>query len=155
MDNLTSATQLNQPGSAHRVTALTEIYALLNHYSYLARDHLDWDKLGETFCSDAKVHLANGKIIPHSEMRTLVPPDKQPTYMRHHITAIDVHFTNDQEAVVNTQWFASTGLSSRDHWGEWEDTLTLDNSGAWLISEKKIKFEGMDPNGVAATMASK
>lgn len=154
MEKSLPTTQLNQPGSARRVAALIEIHALLNHYAYLARDHLDWNKLGETFFSDAKVHLANGRIIPHSEMKNLISADKQPGYMRHHITAVDVHFSSDEEALVNTQWIASTGLSSRDHWGEWEDTLKLSDDGIWLISQKKITFEGMDPNGVAASMAS-
>ena len=152
MANSTADGQQNDHGRTRNSNPLIDIFALLNRYAYTARDHLDWDKLGEFFHPTAKVQLGNGKVIPHAEMRKLVPADP-PKYLRHHITAIDVNFKSEREAVANVQWFATTDLSPRDHWGEWHDTVSVDVDGAWVIMHKVIEFEGMDPNGVAASMA--
>lgn len=143
-------TNFSPASSPDQVVALAQVQALVHRYAYLARNNLKWEDFSQTFRSDARFHLANGKTISKSEWQQILQGE-QADYIRHHITTVDVTFKSDTSAVANAQFFALTNWSSCDHWGEWQTVVSRNSDGKWLISEMNMVVDGVDPKGWAAT----
>ena len=77
----------------------------------------------------------------------------EPTFIRHHITSIDIQFVNETEVHAESYYFAVTHMSSFDHWGYWKDVVTRDGpEGEWLIADRTVGVDGGDPKGWFKTM---
>ena len=132
-----------------RTIASAQIQNTVQRYAFLARNDLDWVEFSKTLLPEAKIHLANEKTLSLSEWQTILQGE-QAKYIRHHLTTMDIQFTSDMEALATAQFFTITDWSHCDHWGEWKFLVTSDGTGAWLIKEKTIILDGVDPAGWAA-----
>ncbi|KAJ0108505.1 hypothetical protein J7T55_002109 [Diaporthe amygdali] len=143
-------TALNQPGSIKRTVALSEIQVILNTYCTLARGNSDWDQIAKLFTADAKFRFGpGGAISVHPSQISAVAGEGEAAYIRHHLTSWRATFVSDNEAHVDSQFFAitdQTPLGVLDHWGRWEDIFVREGD-AWLIKNRLVIGEGAHPDG--------
>lgn len=137
---------LNKPGSIERVIAITEIERILNKYCIMARENAPFSEMANLFHSNGIFRLPNGAGVPPQEMGTVVQ-GKPPTFIRHHLTSVDIEFLNETEAKTKSLFFAMTDISTIDHWGYWQDVFRRTEDGQWLIEVREIVVEGQDANG--------
>lgn len=142
-------TDLNRPGSIERTIALTEIYSILNRYAVMAKEQANFDKIALLFRPDGFFRMPNGTVLKPANLVEVTQGDEA-KYIRHNITGIDVHFKSETEAHTRAQFLASTHMSVTDHWGSWNDILTRDEDGRWLIYDRNIEVDGFDPKGWCA-----
>ncbi|KAJ5759486.1 hypothetical protein N7520_006642 [Penicillium odoratum] len=137
---------LNKPGSIERVTAITEIERILHKYCIMARENAPFSEMAKLFHSNGIFRLPNGAGVPVQEMGTVVQ-GKPPAFIRHHLTSVDIEFSNETEAKTKSLFFAMTTTSTIDHWGYWQDVFSRTEDGQWLIEVREIVVEGQDANG--------
>ncbi|KIV78523.1 hypothetical protein PV11_10232 [Exophiala sideris] len=134
------------PGSSARFIAKSEIETLFHRYAVLAKETASAEKMSQLFTQDAAFRLPNGVTVQPAELLQVVQGNN-PKFIRHHITSIDINFVSPSRANAESYFFAVTHLSSFDHWGHWEDIVTREADGTWLISDRTIVVEGTDPKG--------
>ncbi|KAJ5563960.1 hypothetical protein N7513_000202 [Penicillium frequentans] len=137
---------LNKPGSIERVIAITEIERILNKYCIMARENAAFSEMANLFHSNGIFRLPNGAEVPPSEMGTVVQ-GKPPSFIRHHLTSVDIEFSSETEAKTKSLFFAMTGTSTIDHWGYWQDVFRRTEDGKWLVEVREIVVEGQDAKG--------
>jgi SnoaL-like domain len=79
-----------------------------------------------------------------------LPPGKRPS-IRHFTSNPTIDFESETRARVRTyyQVLSSFGL---DHWGRYLDVFEVVD-GEWLITERNVTTEGVDPEGWAAVIS--
>lgn len=137
---------LNKPGSIERIIAITEIQHILHRYCILARENAPFHEMKQLFRPNGVFRLPDGTAVSPENMGQVVQ-GAPPTFIRHHITSIDINFTGPTRATSKSLFFAMTGSPVTDHWGYWQDEFELDEGGAWLLAERSIVVEGQEPNG--------
>ncbi|KAJ5693113.1 hypothetical protein N7462_002536 [Penicillium macrosclerotiorum] len=137
---------LNEPGSIERVIAITEIECILNKYCMMARENAPFSEMASLFHANGIFRLPNGTEIQPFDMETVVQ-GKPPSFIRHHLTSVDIEFANAIEAKTKSLFFALTGTSTIDHWGYWQDVFRRTDDGKWLIEVRQIVVEGHAEDG--------
>ena len=137
---------LNKPGSIERTIAITEIERILNKYCIMARENAEFSSMANLFYPDGVFRLPNGSDVSPRDMGHVVQ-GKPPTFIRHHLTSVDIVFTSEREAHTRALFFAMTGSSTIDHWGYWQDVFQRTDDGVWLIKVREIVVEGQDKDG--------
>lgn len=130
------------------------IQAVVHRYAYNAREGLfdpDVDTVGiddmlALFTPDAIIVLPGGIELPATELSTVVQ-GAEATYIRHHITTVDIRFHGDADAETDTSFFANTDEAAPDHWGHWHDHFRRLSDGTWRIHRREIVTEGGAPGG--------
>lgn len=130
------------------------IQAVIHRYAYNAREGLfdptvtdiGIDDMLALFSEDATVVLPGGAELPASQLGAVVQ-ENEATYIRHHITTVDIRFHGDDEAESFTQFFANTDESAPDHWGHWHDVFRRQTDGTWRIQRRAIVTEGAARGG--------
>lgn len=138
--------QFDAPGSVARLLAKSEIETLFHRYAILANETPSIEKMSALFKEDGVFRLPNGHAVKPSDLLTVVQGNN-PTFIRHHITSIDIQFVSPTEAHSQAYYIAITHLSSHDHWGQWQDVVTRDENGKWLIADRTVIVENGDPKG--------
>lgn len=129
-----------------RCVAKSEIEGLFHRYAVLANEKPDIDKMMTVFKEDGVFRLPNGVVVKPRDLLQVVQGNN-PQFIRHHITSINIEFVSSNEARTQAYFFAITHMSRFDHWGQWQDLVTRDGSGRWLIADRSIVVEGGDPKG--------
>lgn len=125
------------------------IQAVVHRYAFNAREGLfdpEVTSIGiehmlPLFTDDAVVVLPGGVELPAKELGNVVQGEEA-TYIRHHITTVDIRFKGDDQAETFTQFFANTDEAAPDHWGHWHDEFRRQADGSWLIQRREIVTEG-------------
>lgn len=98
------------------------------------------------FTADARVHLPDGAAVPPADLGKVLRGEEA-QFIRHHITTVDIRFTDADHALCDTVFFAVTNEAAPDHWGHWADTFKRQPDGSWLIHERRINVDGAAPGG--------
>ncbi|KAL2857322.1 hypothetical protein BJY01DRAFT_242394 [Aspergillus pseudoustus] len=143
---------LNQPGTMERTIAITEIESTLNRYCIMARENAPFSEMAAQLFVPKKgvFKLPNGEAVAPADMGTVVR-GKPPTFIRHHLTSVDIEFTGVATAKTKSYFFAVTGPSGIDHSGYWEDEFESSADGRWLIASRQIVVEMQATGGWFAT----
>jgi len=136
----------SKPCSVARSVAKSEIETLFHRYAVLAKETASAESMSRLFTQNAAFRLPNGLAVKPAELLKVVQGNN-PEFIRHHITSIDINFISSTEAHTESYFFATTHISSLDHWGRWEDIVTREADGTWLIADRTIVVEGGDPKG--------
>jgi hypothetical protein len=79
-----------------------------------------------------------------------VPPGGRPS-IRHYTSTVRIDFESEHRAQVRSYYAVLTSFGL-DHWGRYLDVFGVVD-GEWLITERTITTEGVDPDGWAAVLA--
>lgn len=101
--------------------------------------------MADLFTPDGVFVLPDGTAVPRTEIHRIVRGEG-PKFIRHHITTIQIDFTSDTTAAVDSYFVAYSDLVQPDHWGRWRDTFRLTGDG-WLLTKKEPVTEGFAPGG--------
>lgn len=137
--------------AVERTVARSEITALLQRYANMAVEKADFAGMARLFTSDGKFILLDGTAVPVTEIERIVAGNEA-TWIRHHLTTINIEFTGDGEATADSYYIAFTDLAQPDHWGRWRDTLRREDDGQWKLTSKQPVVEGYHPEGWVATV---
>lgn len=127
-----------------QAVARTHITAVLHHYASLARETVEWDEVKKLFEADAVFQLLDGRVFPASRMEELLR-HPEGTYLRHHITTINIQFAGADEAYSESYFFVANNFRFTDHWGRWKDVFRRQADGSWLIHQRSVVVEGQAP----------
>ena len=144
-----------------RVEDRAMITAVLHRYAHNAREGLFTDQregigmedMLVLFEPDATIVLPTGVEVPAAGLAEVVQGNEA-TYIRHHITTIDIRFKGADEAETYSHFIANTNEAVPDHWGHWHDTFRKQPDGSWLIQKRAIVGEGGAPGGWAQSIAA-
>ncbi len=136
------------------------IHAVIHRYAHNAREGMfdprvegiNMDHMVPIFTPDATIVLPFGREIPAKDLELVVRGDEA-TYIRHHVTTVDIRWRGDDEAEAFTAFIAITDEAAPDHWGHWHDILRRQTDGIWLIARREIVTEGEAPGGWRARVA--
>ena len=125
------------------------IQAVVHRYAFNAREGLfdpentsvGIDDMLPLFTEDATIVLPQGAVLQAKDLGHVVQ-GAEATYIRHHITTVDIRFRGEDEAETFTQFFANTDEAAPDHWGHWHDEFRRQEDGSWLIHRREIVTEG-------------
>lgn len=139
-------TVFSHPGD--RAAARSAITELLHRYAYMAAENADFPGMAQLFTSDGIFVLPGGTPVPCTEIHRVVRGEP-PTFIRHHITTIEIEFSSPTRAAAESLFIAYTDAAQPDHWGRWRDTFSCEN-GRWLLTKKQPVVEGFAPHGLWA-----
>jgi len=130
------------------------ILAVVNRYAFNAReglfdpnnDAVDIGDMTPLFSDDATIVLPTGQEVPAIELGNVVQGEEA-SYIRHHVTTVDIRFDGEDSAEVFTSFFANTDEAAPDHWGHWRDEFRRLSDGSWRIHRRAIVPEGGAPGG--------
>lgn len=137
---------LNQPNTLQRAIAIIEIERVLHRYCILAREDAPFSQMANLLHPDGIFCLPNGSEVRPDEMETVIRSNP-PAFIRHHLTSVDIEFSDDSAAQTKSLFFALTGTPVVDHWGYWRDVFRRGLDGRWLIAKREIVVEGYDDDG--------
>ena len=105
---------------------------------------------GGASTEEASTEEAPTEKAPAPRTGRYLPPGKQPS-IRHFTSNPWIVFESQTRARVRTyyQVLSSFGL---DHWGRYLDVFEVVD-GDWLITQRTVTTEGVDPEGWAAVLA--
>jgi hypothetical protein len=167
-----------------RAIDTSEIHAIIHRYAILARENAPFDTAmqglfvapGTDTGAGGVFHLPDGRAVAAAEIGAVVRGNP-PSYIRHHVTSIDVRFDDHDEdgtknkegadkeggkahpggsgsgsghwrrATSTAQFFANTHRTAMDHWGAWEDVWRWDGESGWRIAERVVRVEGWAEGG--------
>jgi hypothetical protein len=135
---------------AARAVARSQMTEILHRYANMAVEQADFDGMAVLFTADGQFILPDGTPVAATEIAKVVNGN-EPTFIRHHITTIQIDFTGDTTATADSYFIAYTDLAQPDHWGRWRDTFR-DEDGRWLLTSKQPVIEGFSPVGWVATV---
>lgn len=135
-------------------TARTLILALVNRYASLARENGDYAEVEKLFQPGGVVRFPNGRELPPDKLGEITR-DNGPSYLRHHVTTVDIQFVSPEEAHSQAYVIAITDQKAPDHWGQWNDVFRKQSDGRWLFKEKAVLIGGRDPGGWLASVSQK
>ncbi|KAH8694905.1 hypothetical protein BGW36DRAFT_300010, partial [Talaromyces proteolyticus] len=109
--------------------------AIIYRYASIAREDGDYSQAVKLFEPNATVHFPDGHHISPGNLGEITRSNP-PKLLRYHLTTIDVQF-----------------VSSEDVWsvGSLDDIVSRLNDGTWLIKQKTVVVDGLDPEGWLAT----
>ncbi|HZZ53674.1 MAG TPA: nuclear transport factor 2 family protein [Trebonia sp.] len=129
-----------------RAAARSAITEILHRYANMAVEQADFAGMTVLFTPDGKFVLPDGTELPCTEIARVVN-GVEPSFIRHHITTIQIDFTGDGRATADSYFIAYTDLAQPDHWGRWRDSLQRQEDGRWLLTSKQPIVEGWSPTG--------
>lgn len=136
---------------AERAVARSEITEVLQRYANLAVENADFAAMAKLFTPDGKFILLDGTAVPPAEIERIVA-GHEATWIRHHLTTVQIDFTSESTATTDSYYIAFTDLAQPDHWGRWHDTLRREPDGRWMLTSKQPVVEGYHPEGWIATV---
>lgn len=122
------------------------IHAVVHRYAHNGREGVDLADMLPLFTAAAGAVLPDGTRVPITSL-TDVLKGEEAKYIRHHLTTVDVTWTGEDSAQVESQFIAITNEASPDHWGCWRDVFVRTSDQSWQISERAIVVDGGDPTG--------
>lgn len=134
-----------------RMIARSEITAILQRYANMAVENADFAGMARLFTDDGTFILLDGTAVPVTEIEKIVA-GHEATWIRHHLTTIQIDFTSETTATADSYYIAFTDLAQPDHWGRWRDTLRREPGGRWMLTSKQPLVEGFHPEGWIATV---
>jgi len=137
--------------AVERAVARSEITAVLHRYANMAVEQADFAGMAVLFTPDGQFVLPDGTPVPATEIEKVVAGN-EPSFIRHHITTIQIDFISDTTATTDSFFIAYTDLASPDHWGRWRDSFRRADDGRWLLTSKQPVIEGFAPEGWVATV---
>lgn len=140
-----------QPTGAARAVARSEITEILHGYANMAVESADFAGMSRLFHADGQFVLPDQTVVPISEIHRVVNGN-EPSFVRHHITTINVEFTSETTASTDSYFVAYTDLATPDHWGRWRDLFRRATDGRWLLTSKAPIIEGFAETGWVATV---
>ncbi|KAL4810493.1 hypothetical protein BDV18DRAFT_156854 [Aspergillus unguis] len=142
-------TDLTRPSSIERTIAITEIERILNKYCIMARENAPFSEMAHLFLPNEGVFkLPNGTAVSPADMGKVVQ-GKPPSFIRHHLTSVDIEFLDERTAKTKSYFFALTHASSSviDHSGHWLDEFGRTEDGRWLLRTREIVVETQAEGG--------
>ena len=137
--------------AVERMIARSEITAILQRYANMAVENADFAGMARLFTDDGTFSLLDGTAVPVTEIEKIVA-GHEATWIRHHLTTIQIDFTSETTATADSYYIAFTDLAQPDHWGRWRDTLRREPDGRWMLTSKQPLVEGFHPEGWIATV---
>ena len=137
--------------AVERMIARSEITAILQRYANMAVENADFAGMARLFTDDGTFILLDGTAVPVTEIEKIVA-GHEATWIRHHLTTIQIDFTSETTATADSYYIAFTDLAQPDHWGRWRDTLRREPDGRWMLTSKQPLVEGFHPEGWIATV---
>ena len=137
--------------AVERAVDRSEITAILHRYANLAVERADFAAMARLFTADGKFILLDGTAVPPTEIAKLVAGNEA-TFIRHHLTTIQIDFTSETTATADSYYIAFTDLAQPDHWGRWLDSFRREADGRWMLTSKQPVVEGYHPQGWIATV---
>jgi uncharacterized protein (TIGR02246 family) len=137
--------------AGERAIARSEITAVLHRYANMAVEQADFAGMASLFTDDGQFILLDGTAVPATEIEKIVG-DNEATWIRHHLTTIQIDFTSETTATADSYYIAFTDLAQPDHWGRWRDSFRREADGRWMLTSKQPFVEGFDPKGWVATV---
>jgi len=134
-----------------RMIARSEITAILQRYANMAVENADFAGMARLFTDDGTFILLDGTAVPVTEIEKIVA-GHEATWIRHHLTTIQIDFTSETTATADSYYIAFTDLAQPDHWGRWRDTLRREPDGRWMLTSKQPLVEGFHPEGWIGTV---
>jgi len=134
-----------------RMIARSEITSVLQRYANLAVENADFTAMARLFTDDGRFILLDGTAVPATQIELIVA-GHEATWIRHHMTTIQIDFTSETTASADSYYIAFTDLAQPDHWGRWRDTLRREPDGRWMLTSKQPVLEGCHPDGWIATV---
>ena len=134
-----------------RAVARSEITEVLHTYARIAIEQADFAAMSRLFHEDGQFVLPDQTALPCTEIHRVVNGN-EPTFIRHHITTIDIEFTSGTTAETDSYFVAFTDLAAPDHWGRWIDKFKRTSDGSWLLTQKAPIIEGFAPTGWVGTV---
>jgi ketosteroid isomerase-like protein len=134
-----------------RAVARSEITAVLHRYANMAVEQADFAGMARLFTDDGQFILLDGTAVPATEIERIVA-GHEATWIRHHLTTIQIDFTSETSATADSYYIAFTDLASPDHWGRWRDSFRREADGRWMLTSKQPVVEGVNPEGWIATV---
>lgn len=141
----------DQPTGIDRAIARDQIVEILHAYAHMAVEQADFAAMSALFHQDGQFVLPDGTVVPCNEIHRVVNGN-EPTFIRHHITTIQIDFTSAATASADSYFVAATDLAWPDHWGRWRDSFRRGADGRWLLTSKAPTIEGFAPTSWAATV---
>ena len=136
---------------AERAVARSQITEILHRYANMAVEQADFAGMAVLFTADGQFVLPNGTAVAATEIEKVVNGN-EPSFIRHHITTIQIDFTSETTATADSFFIAYTDLAQPDHWGRWRDSFRREDDGRWLLTSKHPELEGFSPTGWVATV---
>lgn len=130
-----------------RSAARSAITEILHRYANMAVEQADWAGMAELFTPDAEFILPDGRTFPPTELHQIVNGHEEPTFVRHHITTIQIDFTSASTATADSFFVVFTHMAQPDHWGRWKDTFRREADGRWLLTRRQPVIEGYSSTG--------
>jgi hypothetical protein len=137
--------------AVERAIARSEITAVLHRYANMAVEQADFAGMARLFTADGQFVLLDGTAVPATEIERIVDGNEA-TWIRHHLTTIQIDFTSETTATADSYYIAFTNLAQPDHWGRWRDSFRREADGRWMLTSKQPLVEGFDPQGWVATV---
>jgi len=131
---------------AERAVARSQISEVLHRYANMAVDQADFAGMAVLFTADGQFVLPNGTPVAATEIEKVVAGE-EPSFIRHHITTIQIDFTSETTATADSFFIAYTDVAQPDHWGRWRDSFRREDDGRWLLTSKHPVVEGFHPQG--------
>ena len=141
----------DQPTGIDRAIARDQIAEILHAYAHMAVEQADFGGMSVLFHPDGQFVLPDQTVVPCNEIHRVVK-GTEPTFIRHHITTIQIDFTSATTASTDSYFVAATDLAWPDHWGRWRDSFRRGADGRWLMTSKAPIIEGFAPAGWAAAV---
>ena len=134
-----------------RAVARSEITAMLHRYANMAVEQADFAGMARLFTDDGQFILLDGTAVPATEIERIVE-GHEATWIRHHLTTIQIDFPTETTATADSYYIAFTDLAHPDHWGRWRDSFRRESDGRWMLTSKQPVVEGVNPEGWIATV---
>jgi hypothetical protein len=129
-----------------RAVSRSQITEILHRYATMAVEQADFAGMAALFTADGRFVLPDGTALPCTEIHKVVN-GVEPTFIRHHISTIQIDFADASTATADSFFVAYTDLAQPDHWGRWRDSLARQADGGWLLTSKQPLVEGWAPHG--------
>ncbi|HLM19312.1 MAG TPA: nuclear transport factor 2 family protein [Acidimicrobiia bacterium] len=143
----------NSNGDAGRMAEMVKVLAPDVQFSIREGEVLHGrDEVLQSLLGVREAKARSGSAAPDAVPVTgrYLPPGKRPS-IRHYTSSPTIDFESETHARVRT-YYAVLSSFGLDHWGRYLDEFGVVD-GEWLITERTVTTEGVDPDGWAAVLA--
>lgn len=130
-----------------RSAARSAITEVVYSYANMAVEQADWAAMATLFTHDGEFALPDGRVFPPNEIYRIVDGHDEPSFVRHHVTTIQIDFTSETTATADCFFTVYTDMAQPDHWGRWKDSFRREADGRWLLTRMQPVIEGYSPTG--------